>query len=103
MKLSRPSPQRSVTIAVALSRGGPKCSVLPVVDVELEVIAVGELLQELEVALLVLLDLRVLLLGRLDVGVEVVAARELAAPTSLSRAFVQLCERLAERQRETWS
>ena len=36
------------------------------VDEELEVIAVGELLQELPVAFLVLLDLRVLLLRVVD-------------------------------------
>src|SRR5262249_28009115 len=46
------------------------------IDVELEVVSVGELLEELPVALLVLLDLRVRLLRGRDHSVEVVEGRD---------------------------
>ena len=74
MKLSSPSPHSRRTTARLLARlaemqRGSLCAAGRI-DVELELVivvvavALGELLQELPVALLVLLDLRVLLGGR---------------------------------------
>ena len=58
---------------------------LLLVHVQLEVIPVRELLEKLPVALLVLLDLRVLLLRRFDLRAEVIEGRDLLRGVTIAR------------------